>query len=54
MDKNTLIRLKWIRKELDKGLVIEAYLDRVIKEAEDGIQSDTENNSGEEQGTARG
>lgn len=32
MEKCVVEQLRWIRKELDKGLVIETYLDRVLKE----------------------
>lgn len=32
MEKCVVEQLKWIREELNKGLVIEVYLDRVLKE----------------------
>ena len=43
MEKYVVEQLKWIRSELDRGLVIEAYLDRVIKEYDD-IQGTEEDN----------
>lgn len=46
MDKNVVEHLKWIRKEMDNGLCVEVYLDRIIKE-HDGIQSSENNKRGE-------